>query len=853
MKLPTLFFDEHPNPMMVYDLETLKILEVNESAEKKYGYSREEFRELTIEDIRPPDDIPLMREALRKIKEQPKELSKGTFRHQTKEGEILYVHISTQEFPMENRKARIAHINDLTEMIKLKNKVEEAYHDQRHHIDNNPLGMVKYDKNFHIIEWSNRAEEKTGYTKDEVLGKSTFEVGIFNEKETAFVKRRMLDIESGKKDKDRFKTGITIKEGSQMDVLMYASALRDHQGELKSVLAFIENITERQDYEHQLKKREEKYHRLFEDANDGIFLMKGATFIDCNSRIADIFDTSKEEIIGKTPIDYSPTRQPDGMLSSEKAKQKIKKVNQGKPQVFEWKHITANNKPIDVEVSLNKLDLGEDSYIQAVVRDLTEHKIIKNELESERQRLKQAQKLARIGWWEYDVINDRTTWSDTLYDMLKVDKEEYGANFKAFYSMIHPKDRPKLDKIMSKAQHTQQPIDYTLRVQRKEGDYIFARCRAQSSFDDDGQLHHMSGVLQDVTGQHRAQQELRRREELFESLFIDSPAPITMIDTEGKVQKVNKSFEQLFGYSEKELKGEELLEYILPEDRQNEIKEIYENIFSDTKSSKYYEGQRLTKNGELKDLLIGALPVAVDGETIAAFGIYTDVTTLRDAQKDIKSSLEEKEVLLAEIHHRVKNNMAIISGLLQLEAMNWDGDTTVNQVLTQSNLRIHSMAKIHEKLYESGSFTTINLENYIEELVANIRDTMGRRDEVAIHIKSNEIDLNINQAIPCALILNELVTNAFKYAFKDCEIGNLQIRLHYDGEMVTLQVKDDGAGLPVDFEKMAEQSLGHRLVSQLVKQLQGEITVNSSPENGTEYIIQFEKFEKSGSSGNYFM
>jgi len=206
MELPTLFFDEHPNPMLIYDFETLEILEVNKSAEQKYGYSRDEFRKLTIEDIRPPEDIPTLHEEIQNIEEDPEEMNKGTFRHRTKEGELLHVQILSQNFPMKNRKARVAHINDLTDVVELKNEIEEAYHDQQQHIENNPLAMVKYDENFRIIEWSKRAEEKTGYSKDEVLGTSTFEMDFF-------MKMRQMLFESGCLIYLRAKmTGIALKQ-----------------------------------------------------------------------------------------------------------------------------------------------------------------------------------------------------------------------------------------------------------------------------------------------------------------------------------------------------------------------------------------------------------------------------------------------------------------------------------------------------------------------------------------------------------------------------------------------------------------------------------------------------------------
>ncbi|NGP90039.1 PAS domain S-box protein [Fodinibius halophilus] len=730
MELPTLFFEKHPNPMLIFDTDTLEILAVNESAVKKYGFTEKEFTQLTIEDIRPAEDISELRDQLQELEDdESKIFDIGTWRHRTKDGTILYVQIATQGFPVKGRNARIVHVHDVTEIVKLKEEIGEAYEEQRYHIENNPLAMVKYDHNFRVIEWSKRAVEKTGYTKEEVLGSTAFEISLFADDEVSKIRERMSTLASGEKDKDRFETVIYLKNGKPMDVMVHASALRNKEGGLKSVLAFIENISVRKEYERELVKREMKYHRLFEDANDGIFLMDGEKFIDCNHRIAEIFGRKKEKLIGKTPLDFSPAYQPDGTLSSEKAKEKIREVQEGNPQVFEWIHLKKTNGQeeveVPVEISLNTIELDEHNYLQAIVRDLTDQK--------------------------------------------------------------------------------------------------------------------------------QTQRELRRHKEWFESLFVDAPIAIAMINTDGRVRQVNNSFSELFGYSNKELAGKDLLEHQLPEERYDEIPELYQDVFSGERSSKYYEDQRVTKDGEVKDLLVGALPVTIDEETIGAFGIYTDITDLRETEEKLQHSLKEKEILLSEIHHRVKNNLAIISGLLLLEAMNWEEGGEVYQALMQSKHRIHSMAKIHEQLYESNDFSTVKLENYIEELVTTIRESMkGAKRDVEIEVDCDEISLNINQALPSTLIINELITNAFKYAFEEDRSGKILVKFKQEEDLITIIVQDDGPGLPTQFEEMAEQSLGHQLVNQLVKQLKGEIRVKSSQKKGTRYEIRFKKKERSGSSSNYF-
>ncbi|MGK7391094.1 MAG: sensor histidine kinase, partial [Candidatus Cyclobacteriaceae bacterium M2_1C_046] len=291
----------------------------------------------------------------------------------------------------------------------------------------------------------------------------------------------------------------------------------------------------------------------------------------------------------------------------------------------------------------------------------------------------------------------------------------------------------------------------------------------------------------------------------------------------------------------------------LPEQRYDEIAQLYEGGFSKDGPSRYFEDQRLTKEGDTKYLLIGAIPVIIDGEPIAAFGIYTDITKLRTTEEHLQESLKEKEILLSEIHHRVKNNMAVVSGLMFLEELNFEEETTLNSILTRCRLRIHSMAKIHEKLYQSGSLTKLNFKDYISEQVDTIVQSQSREpDSIQINIDCEDIYLNINQAVPCALIINELVVNALQYAFEKGRKGELEVTLKSEGEMVTIFVADNGLGLPHNFEEMAVESTSQQIITQLVNQLNGDLQIESGKDKGTVFEIRFKKMNTSGSASNYF-
>ena len=211
--------------------------------------------------------------------------------------------------------------------------------------------------------------------------------------------------------------------------------------------------------------------------------------------------------------------------------------------------------------------------------------------------------------------------------------------------------------------------------------------------------------------------------------------------------------------------------------------------------------------------------------------IGSEITDRKIAEQQIFDSLKEKEELLKEIHHRVKNNMQIISSLLYLQSKDIK-DEKINEMLLNSQNRIKTMALIHEKLYQSKDLTNIDFADYIKSLLISFI----KYPNIKITSQVDSIRLPITKAIPCGLIVNELVTNAIKYAFPDDKKGNIIISLIEGEEHFTLTVRDDGIGMSkIDFSNI--KTLGLTLVDSLTKQLNGHIETNS--ENGTSFQINF--------------
>jgi PAS domain S-box-containing protein len=233
-------------------------------------------------------------------------------------------------------------------------------------------------------------------------------------------------------------------------------------------------------------------------------------------------------------------------------------------------------------------------------------------------------------------------------------------------------------------------------------------------------------------------------------------------------------------------------------------------------------------------------PVYVDDTLEEISCLAYDTTDRKTIEKRIREALKEKEVLLQEIHHRVKNNLQVISSILNLQSSYVQDEKTL-EILQESQNRIKSMSFIHETLYRTADFSQINFSEYLSTLANNLIQSYSlQRHRVSFHPDLDDVTMHIDQAIPCGLIVNELVSNALKYAFPGEEEGDLYLVLGRTGNTVRLRVADNGAGLPEDFRYEKTDSLGIQLVYTLTEQIDGAIEVNSAPGKGTEFIITFE-------------
>ena len=339
-----------------------------------------------------------------------------------------------------------------------------------------------------------------------------------------------------------------------------------------------------------------------------------------------------------------------------------------------------------------------------------------------------------------------------------------------------------------------------------------------------------------VTDRKRAEEELRESESRYRSVFENTGTATLIVEEDTILSMVNREFEQLFGYSKEEIEGKKSwTEFVAKEDLEK-MKEYHRLRRIDPASApRNYEFQFIDRYGDIKDIFITVAVIPGTNKSIASF---SDITERKQAENKIRKSLKEKEVLLSEIHHRVKNNMQIVSSLLNLQS-EYVKDKESLEMFKESRDRIFSMASVHEKLYQSKDLARIDFDDYIRSITKHLfRAYVVDPNAVRLNVNCSDVALNINKAVPCGLIINELISNALKHAFPEGRKGEITVDFHPDGDnRLTLVVSDNGVGFPEDTDTSDTGTLGLRLISILVNQLKG--TMEIERDAGTSFKITF--------------
>lgn len=483
--------------------------------------------------------------------------------------------------------------------------------------------------------------------------------------------------------------------------------------------------------------------------------------------------------------------------------------------------------------AIERDEKGNVTHIVGVMLDITERKLAEETLKESEEIYKTLTENSLTGIFLVRPNGAVIFVNKRMAEMHGYRTEEmYGISL---MDTIYPDDWEKIRKVAEKFLGGGIPVTgLEIRRLRKDGT-VFLCDMIITHFQYRGDVAILGNII-DITDRRQAKEALRDSEELYKSLTENSLTGIFLTRYKEKPLFVNQRMAEVHGYTTEEMYGMKLIETIHPDDIEK-IREINDTHLREKIPVTNAEVRRVKKDGTIFWCNMIVSYLQYKGES-AILGNIIDITDRKLAGEQIKASLKEKEVLLSEIHHRVKNNLAVISSLLSMQA-NEIKDTRVREALQENQNRVMAMALVHETLYQSENLTAVDFRRYVEELVGNLISVFeGYSGRIQLEVDEGNVNLQVNQAVPCGLIINELATNAMKHAFLSRPDGILRIKTDYYKEKeIVLKVSDNGIGFPADMDWKNSRSLGLRLISLMVEQLHGTWGIKNN--QGTEITIRW--------------
>ncbi|RPI15900.1 MAG: PAS domain S-box protein [Ignavibacteriae bacterium] len=373
---------------------------------------------------------------------------------------------------------------------------------------------------------------------------------------------------------------------------------------------------------------------------------------------------------------------------------------------------------------------------------------------------------------------------------------------------------------------------YEYRFINKQNRILWLDVFFHGEADEAGKVRTINQIYIDITDRKLSEEKVNLLAHALES----TAEMISITDLNNCIIFANKAFLQGYGYTKEEIIGKNIK--ILGSDRNEQ--NIHTDILYSTIGG-IWSGElwNKTKDGNEFPVLLNTSRIFdSNGRVVGLIGVAVDISERKKMEEKLRHMLKEKEILLKEVYHRVKNNLQVINSLLHIQSHEIK-DNAAKEMIKEAQTRIKLMSGIHEKLYRTKDFTKIDFSGYIKDLTDNLKSAYPVNEkQINLIIESHDINLGVDKAIPCGLIINELVSNAYKYAFEGKDKGSIFIKLYTDetGKYV-LEVQDDGIGLPQKIDFREADTLGMSLVTTLTSQMDGEIEMINK--NGVKFIIKF--------------
>lgn len=755
---------------------------------------------------------------------------------------VLEVHVIIMR--LKTRTYWLAKINNVSEEIKKRQELEINEKKYRNLYYRNKAGVFTMNKDSVIIN---------GNTAFFSMLENTISIG-----EKLFSKNRsedwdlILNTLDKKESVQNYQTQLELKN-DQQKTLIFSWYLDSQTGLIEGSVI---DLTHIQKASQALRQSERKYRSIYEESNDAILILDDDRIVDVNRRAIQLFGKSERQLLETNLFDLSQDQSEESREVYTDLRKKLINIRSIK---FDWK-FDGNGRVVEGAVSFIEIQLEDKLFYQCVIHDQTELNRTMRSIEQNRKNLENILENNPEGILivhEGEILYMNSAIKVTLGETIALE-ELFTAESQRFFNKCL-----ELHKSSGSHQNIQLDLenryDELLQVdvslvstnyEEKDATLIIIK---DISVQNTLAKEKLRAELAEVTNKHLENEIMERikAERLVQEQFLRTKAILDSssntflltLSLEKEISSFNTHFEKyVLNLTKTQIEeGKQFEEFFSSIFSPVQIR-FFEMLFNKVTEGESLEFEVLlnfTDNNYWLEIFMNPI-YDTEGNVAEISLVAHDASEKKKWSDEIVESLKEKEVMLKEIHHRVKNNLQIISSILNLQSSFVHDENTL-EILQESRNRIRSMAIIHENLYRTEDFSSINFADYLVNLVTNLVASYRIHGVVNLDTDVDEIDLVLDQAIPCGLLVNELITNSLKYAWTEKQKGTIRMELKQSGSRVTLIIADDGLGLPNKFEDMSSDTLGLQLVVTLVEQLDGELIVNVK--NGTEYLVKFDNLK----------
>lgn len=742
--------------------------------------------------------------------------------------------------------------------------------------------VVTIDWQGRIVEFNPAAERMFGYRRDEVLNQPMADCLVPPSLRESHLAGFARHLDSGR--------------GAVIDKVVEMSARRADGTEFPCELAvfrvpgqspplftgYIRDISER-------TRSVERFRLALEAAPTGMLMVdEGGRVVLVNSLVERLFGYGRAELLGTFVDVLCPERfraRHPGLRLGFLADPEARAMGDGR-DIFGSRR---DGSEFPVEIGLTPIETADGRFVLASIVDITERKASERLIHESAERFRALVDATAQIVWTADatgaVLDDSPSWRAFTGQTY----EEWTRA--GWLASIHPEDQERTRQLWRHAVETATPVDTEYRVRHFSGDWRWTAVRAVPLLNDRGDVRGWVGMNVDITDRKRAEEErarlvlelrsltkelegrvedrtkdLRENEARYRALFSDSPVALWEQDYSAAVTFLREAAppDQLRDFLagrpdvvsaaaakvrmlDVNRRGLDLFEAPDREELAGRWADtcttgdlLRDELLALAEERPHFEAEGRCRTLTGRPLHVRQLLTAAPASGAATRVIVStvDITAAKAAELGLREAVREQQVLLKEIHHRVKNNLAVISSLLYLESTHTT-DTHAVDLLEDSRRRIRSMALVHESLYRSDTLANIDMAEYVRTLATEVLSAYRtRRADVRLAFDLHAIPMSVELAVPCGIILNELLSNAFKHAFPDGRTGVITVSLQAAESLCRIRVLDDGVGLPTDMDVATHRSLGLRLIRSVARQLRGAVEFHAS-HPGTEVVVTF--------------